>query len=161
LLKQQAEMQDDTKKADAAVSDAQAKLLEAKAKAAESQDKISRGHFAPKPGVAPENPEPETSLDVATAQAKLMDAQTKRRQVELEAARTKVEDQNRDEDRLAKERDTMIGLAKEFVEKPETTTGPDGGKKTKGAPKHSNAGEKAVKVRKQIVKGLASGNKSE
>ena len=118
--------------------------------------KVDSGHYNPRPetsGVAAP-PEQDLPSDTAEAQAKLLDAHTRAREVSLKERTAASENQNRDQDRTAKERDTMIDLAKEFVEQPQTSTGPDGGKKTTPAPKTSNAGEKAVKVLDQIDKGL-------
>jgi hypothetical protein len=83
-----------------------------------------------------------------------MDAETRRREVMLKERTASVEDQNRDQDREARERDALIGLAKEFVEQPQTTAGPDGAKRTKPAPKATSAGKKAVGVLDQIDKGI-------
>ena len=158
LLQMQQEMQDKAKTADAKVTEAQARATEAQAKAAETQEKIKVGHFNPKQeGLgAAAMPEQESSLDAATAMAKVKDANTREREVALRERESQTENQNRDQDREARERDALIGLAKEFVEQPQTTKGPDGGSKTKPAPKTSKAGEKAIHVLEQIDKGLKS-----
>jgi hypothetical protein len=151
------QMQNETKSANAKDTEAKARAAEAAAKTAETQEKIKVGHFTPKPeaGLAPAAmPDPETSLDAATAMAKVKDANTREREVALREKESQTENENRDKDRDARDRDALIGLAKEFVEQPQTSTGPDGGKKTKGAPKHSNAGKKAIKVLGQIDKGI-------
>jgi hypothetical protein len=156
LQQMQEQMANEKKAADAKTSEANAKLAEAKTKDDELKAKVAAGHFAPKPGVAPDSQEepPPSPLEIATAQAKIIDAHTRAQDVALKAASAKTEDQNRDQDRMAKERDAMIGLAKEFVEEPQVTKGPDGGQKIKPAPKKSNAGDKAVDILGQIDKGL-------
>jgi hypothetical protein len=157
LQQMQAEMENEKKAADAKVQMAQARTDEVKAKGAETQAKIDQGHFAPKQeGLAgAEAPPTDTPADTAAAQAKLMDAHTRMREVAIKEREAETENRNRDQDREAKERDDLLGLAKEFVETPQTSTGPDGAKKTKPAPKASNAGKKAVDVLGQIDKGLA------
>jgi len=151
------QMQNETKSADAKTLEAQARAKEAMAKAAETEEKIKVGHFTPKQEAglgAAAVQEPESSLDAATAMAKVKDANTREREVALREKESRTENENRDKDREARDRDALIGLAKEFVEQPQTTTGPDGGKKTHAAPKHSNAGDKAIKVLDQIDKGI-------
>lgn len=151
------QMQNETKSADAKTTEAKARATEAAAKAAETQEKIKTGHFAPQPepGLAPAAAEPpESQLDVATAMSKIKDANTREREVALREKESRTENENRDKDREGRDRDALIGLAKEFVEQPHTTTGPDGGKKTHAAPKHSSAGDKAIKVLEQIDKGI-------
>lgn len=158
LQQMQAQMANEKKAADAKVEEANARTAEAKAKTDEVQAKISQGAFAPKQdGVAaqPQPPEPETLLDRATAEAKLRDSLTRAREVELKAINQKTEDQNRDQDRSSRTEDAMIGLAKEFVEQPTTSKGKDGGTKTHPAPKSTSAGDKALKVAKQIKKGVS------
>jgi hypothetical protein len=154
LQQMQAQMQNEAKAADAKVAEGNAKLAEAKASTDEVHAKIAAGHFAPKPGVAPAEPEPETLLDKATAEAKIRDSLTRAREVELKAASMQTEDQNRDQDRVSRTEDTLINLAKEFVEQPTTAAGPDGKKTISRPAKSTNAGSKAIKVAKQIKKGV-------
>lgn len=155
LQEMQAKMENEKKAADAKTAEANAKMAEAKAKTDEVQAKISQGAFAPKPGVAPDAPDQETLLDRATAESKIRDSLTRAREVELKAATMKTEDQNRDQDRAARTEDAMLGLAKEFIEQPTTSKSADG-KTTQGrVPKNTNAGSKALKVAKQIKKGVS------
>lgn len=156
LQQAQAQMANEATAAKAKETEANARAAEAKAKTAEVQTKIAVGHYNPKgEGVAAAAPqETESSLDAATAMSKVKDANTREREVAIKEKEAEVENRNRDQDREAKERDAMIGLAKEFVEQPITTKGPDGGSKTKPAPKASNAGDKAIQVLDQIDKGL-------
>jgi hypothetical protein len=158
LQQMQQEMQNKQQEAAAKTTEANASAAEAKAKTAEIQEKIAVGAYKPKgEGVAAAPPqETESSLDAATAMAKVKDSNTREREVALKEKESEIENHNRDQDRDVKERDTMIGLAKEFVEQPQTSTGPDGGKKTTPAPKASAAGDKAVQVLDQIDKGLKS-----
>lgn len=157
LQQMQQEMENDKKVADSKVAMADARTKEVQAKAAETQNKIDVGHYVPKQeGLAgAEQPPPPTDVEMADAQAKLMDAHTRAREATIHERESETENQNRDQDREAAERESLVGLAKEFVEQPQTSTGPDGGKKTKAAPKTSSAGHKAVQVLDQIDKGLA------
>jgi hypothetical protein len=61
----------------------------------------------------------DTPVDQMTAQAKLMDAQTKKDALGLDARQNEVENQNRDQDRASHEKIALLDLAKEVVEKPE------------------------------------------
>ena len=157
LQQMQAQMQNEATAAKAKETEANARAAEAKAKTDEVQEKIATGHYAPKQeglGAAAAPEPPESQLDVATAMAKIKDANTREREVAIKEKEAAIENQNRDQDRVAKERETLLGLSKEFVEQPQTTKGPDGGSKTKPAPKKSNAGDKAIDVLNQIEKGL-------
>ena len=157
MQEMQARMANEKAAADAKVTEANARAAEAKAKSTEVQAKIATGHYAPKSeglGAAASQPPEDTPSDTADAHAKLMDAETRRREVMLKERTASVEDQNRDQDREARERDALIGLAKEFVEQPQTTAGPDGAKRTTPAPKATSAGKKAVGVLDQIDKGI-------
>ena len=169
MQEMQQKMANEKTEADAKATEANARAKDADSKAKETDAKIGQGAFQPKTGVAPAQEPPPTPLEIAGAQAKIIDAhthavdaRTRAQQVGLEAARTKVEDENRDQDRAAKERDAMIGLAKELIEQPKTsTTGADGKKSTSGgAPKSTNAGAKAVKIKKQIDKSIGKKGES-
>jgi len=121
LVQMQATMANEKAAADAKTTEASARATEANARAAEVQAKASQGAFAPKQeGVAagaPAEP-PESVLDIASAQAKLLDAHTREREVGLKAQDQATENQNRDQDRVARERDAAIGLAKEVIQDP-------------------------------------------
>jgi hypothetical protein len=157
LQEAMAKIQTDKQAADAKGLEAQARMTEAQAKAAAEQEKIKVGHYAPQPQEQTiSGEEGDTPVDVALAQAKILDSHTKARQVGIQAIEAHTEAVNREKDRDAKEKETLVGLAKELIEQPKTSsTGADGQKKTSGgAPKASNAGEKAVKIAKQLDKGL-------
>jgi len=152
LQQMQAQMANEKKAADAKESEANAKLAEAKTKDQELQEKIKVGHFAPKPGVAPGAPPeqpPPTPMEIATAQAKVIDAHTRAQEVSLKAKDQHIEDQNRDQDRAAKERDAMLGLAKALIEPGKTVKRTDGSSSTT-APKSDGVGKKAVKIKSEI-----------
>jgi hypothetical protein len=120
LLEMQGQMENEKKAADAKTAEAQARTTEANARAQEAQAKVDTGHFAPKQegGVAGAAQPEESVLDIATAQSKILDAHTREREVAIKARTAAVEDQNRDEDRRARERDARIGLAKAVISAP-------------------------------------------
>lgn len=150
LIQAQTEMANDTKEADAKVTEANARATEAGARDKEATAKVATGHFAPKPEAAaapPAEPEPVSPLEIAKAHATITDARTRRMQAvtqektqALDARRDAIEDQNRDEDRAARERDAAIGLAKGVIGDPEGT---------------GIAGTRAIKIIDQVNKGLA------
>ena len=145
----QSKMDAEKKQSDAKIAEANARTTEAKAKADEVQAKIAAGHYAPKqdaPGVMPP-PEEESLLDVATAQAKVLDAHTREREVALKEKTAEVENSNRDQDRDAKERDAAIGLAKAVITAP---TAGESGKQVDV----SKAGSKTNKIIGTLDKGL-------
>ena len=147
LVQAQTEMANQTKEADAKQTDAQARLITAQAGDKEANEKIASGHFTPKPaaGAAPAAPpEPVSPIDVANAQAKVLDAHTRARAVDLQEHTSAVEDQNRDLDRQVQERDAAIGLAKELV--------PEGG----GV---SGVGPNTMKIIRTLDKGLSGEDK--
>jgi hypothetical protein len=149
LQELQAKMKNDAAESQAKLTEAQAKTTEAQAKAAEAKNKIDVGHFVPKSeGVAagPEAPEPESSLDQATAQAKLMDAETRQREVAVREKEAATENQNRDQDRLAKLHETAIGLAGDVIKAPTTEAG--------GQVGVGGVGKKASRIIKDVDKGL-------
>lgn len=139
LLQAQAEMQNKGKEADAKVMGAQADLIEARAAASESQEKINVGHFTPAQKEAGPAQQVDTPVDVLTAKTKLMDAQTRRTELGLRAHEMAVENQNRDQDRAAKERETALDLAKTVIAKSEAPSG---------------AGHQATKIIKQVDQGI-------
>lgn len=107
LLKMQTDAANDTKKADAA-------MITAQAKAAETQAKIESGAFAPKQEAGPGAPEDQTA-NVISAQARLMDAETKRLGLGLQMQRHEVDDQNRDLDRDAAMREETMRLVQSVL----------------------------------------------
>lgn len=142
LLQMQAQMQNEKAAAQAKTAEAQARMTEAEAKSAEAQAKVQGvGHFAPKheaPGVEGSQ-QVDTPVDKLTAQVKLMDAETRRQQVGLQAHQMHVEDRNRDQDRAAKEKETAIELAKAVITDPKDVSG---------------AGKKATKIIHQVDRGI-------
>ena len=139
LQEMQQKMANEKQAAQAKTAEAGAREKEAQAKVAEVQAKIAAGHFAPKQeGLAAAPPE-ESTLDVAEAQAKILDAHTRQREVAIKERESEIENANRDADRHAKERETMIGLAKDVIMDPAGVSG---------------AGKKAVKIAADVDKGL-------
>ena len=149
LVQAQAEMQQKGKAADAKVAEAQARVTEANAKSRETDEKIALGHFAPKQpeSPAPETPEPVSPLDIATAQAKVMDAETRAREVAVREHEAATEDQNRDLDREAKLKETAIGLAGDVLKRP---TAGESGRQVDV----TGVGHKAHKIIADVDKGL-------
>jgi hypothetical protein len=149
LQQMQAEMANEKATADAKVTEANARAAEAKAKSTEVDAKIAAGHYAPKQegGLAPPAPEEESLLDVATAQAKVLDAHTRQREVGLKERQAEIENENRDQDRESKERDAAIGLAKAVITAP---TAGESGKQVDV----SGAGKKTNKIIGEVDKGL-------
>ena len=114
MLKAQADAQAKGKSADAEMMDAQTK-------AHELQIKAQQGFFAPKPaqGLSGGQPEQMSPMDMLTAKAKLIDAETRQKQLGLKHAEQQMEDQNRDLDRQGRERVQMLELARDVVLHPE------------------------------------------
>lgn len=141
LQQAMAQMQNETKSADAKKTEADARTAEAAAKTAETQEKIKLGAFAPKQdgGVVPPAEETESQLDVATAMAKIKDANTRERDVALREKESQTENENRDKDREATERESLLALAKEVIMDPKDASG---------------AGKKALKIADDVDKGL-------
>ena len=92
---------------------ADAKVAEAQAKVAETQAKISQGAFAPKQSAGGESKDPR--IGVALAQAKIEDSKTRRMQVEDTQSRAGAENENRDLDRISKEKLAQMDLTKEVI----------------------------------------------
>jgi hypothetical protein len=157
LQQMQAEMKNKATEAQAKLMEAQAKTAEAKATAAEAQNKIDVGHYAPKgEGVAagPEAPPSDTPADTALAQAKLIDADSKSREVavkEREVAvhemEAKTENQNRDLDRADKFKESAIALAGKVIGAP---TAGESGKQVST----DKVGKKTSKIIKDVDRGL-------
>ena len=119
LQQMQAKMANEKASADAKIMEANAKVAEVKAKEAELQAKIAGGHFAPK-----QSGQPEQSNDPATliaAQAKLMDAQTKRGELAVKHHDNEDEAQNRALDRQSREKMQVLELARDIVMHPSNT----------------------------------------
>ena len=107
LLQAQAKMKNDEMTANA-------RMMEAQARAAETQAKIQSGAFAPKQDSGEMGQAAMTS-----AQADLINAQTKRDEIGVRHQERMVEDQNRDLDRQSRERVAMLQLARDLVMHPE------------------------------------------
>ncbi len=150
LQQLQSEMKNEKDKASAQVAEAGAKVKEAQAKQAEVQAKIAAGHYGPKKEglAAGASQETESPIDVALAQAKILDSQTRARDVALKEHLASVEDRNRDQDRQAKERDTAIRLASDVIRAPTN----DAGEPTSLA----GAGDKANEIIKEVDRGVNS-----
>lgn len=124
------EMLEAQSKMKAQESDAQARMIMAQSKAAETQAKIQQGAFAPKPqgGLgAPQQPEQPTPLQLEELRIKQMDAQTRAAAVGIKHHDVIVEDQNRDLDRQSRERVELMQLAKEVLTHPEGVEGAEKG----------------------------------
>jgi hypothetical protein len=150
LVQAQTQMANETKKAQADADRARADLIEAQAAHNETENKIAVGHFTPKqesPGLAGSQ-QVDTPVDKLNAQVKLMDAETRRQQVGLQVHQMHIEDTNRDEDRVARERDAAIKLAGDVIKAP--TAGESGSQVDVGG-----AGTKARKIIKDVEKGVS------
>jgi hypothetical protein len=148
LQQLQAQMANEKAAADAKVQEAGARATEAQAKMADVKAKIDTGHYAPKPegGVAGPAPEPpESQLDIATAHAKVLDAQTRARDVAVKEREAANENQNRDQDREAKEKEAAIALAGDVIKRP---TAGESGKQVDVA----GVGKKAKKIIDEVDK---------
>lgn len=113
LLQAQAKMKAET-------MDAETRRMVGQAKVAETQEKIKLGTHAP----GNDGP-PDPALGAANmikAKATLMDAQTRQKQLPIQAHDAamkfhdaRVEDQNRDQDRASRERVALLALAKDLI----------------------------------------------
>lgn len=150
LIQAQAEMANEKTKADADDKRATADLIEAQAANKETETKIAVGHFTPQQketaGLGGSQ-QVDTPVDKLTAHVKLMDAETRRQQVGLQAHQMHIEDQNRDQDRIAKEREAAIKLASDVVHGP---THPVTGKPVNVG----DAGNKAHKIIQDVDRGI-------
>ena len=142
-------MQNDEKTTQAKLIEANARDIEAKARQADVQAKVDTGHYAPKQeaGVAGAAPEGDTPVDVALAHAKILDSQTRARDVAVKEREVDLEDQNRDKDREAKEREAAIALAGDVIKAP--SAGESGGQVSV-----TGAGRKAKKIIRDVDKGI-------
>lgn len=149
LIQAQAEMKNEGIAAQAKATEAQARIIEAQARDKDVQAKIDVGHYTPKPektaGVA--GPQPATPVDMIEAKAKLMDAETRQREVAVREQEAATENQNRDQDRLASEREAAIALAGDVIKAP---TAGESGKQVNVR----DAGKKAHGIISDVDKGL-------
>jgi hypothetical protein len=148
LIQMQEQMQNEKLAAQAKVTEANARADEAKAKSTEVQAKIAVGHYNPKQeGVAAATPPPQdTQADLMAAQSKMLDSQTKARQVGLKALELQHEDHAREQDAIMREKESAIQLAGDVIRAP--TAGESG--------KQVNV-TKAGKKAKQIIKDVDAG----
>jgi hypothetical protein len=148
MLQMQAEMANEKAAAAAKTQEAGARMTEANAKMAEAQAKIATGHYVPKgeSAAAPETAPQDTPVDQALASAKILDSQTRAREVSLKEHESATENQNRDQDRVAKEREAAIGLAADLIRAPTTESGRPTGV--------AGAGQKANKIIAEVDKGI-------
>ena len=135
------QMQAEEKRKD---QDSQAKMLEAQAKMTTAQGVSAKTHAEAQTAgldgggqTAAPGPEPLSPLDIATAEAKVLDAKTRAREVGVKERQMVVENQNRDQDRHAKELDTRVDLAKDLLTAP---------------PGAQNVGAKANRIVKEVKK---------
>jgi hypothetical protein len=114
LLEAQAKME-------AGKSDAQARMMVANAKVAETQAKIQQGAFAPKPegGLGAPAPHQPTPMELEELRIKQMDAATRAESVGIKHRDAQAQDRNRDLDRQSRERLQLLQLAKEILTHPE------------------------------------------
>ena len=119
LQEMQAKAANEKQAVDAKTMEAQAKLTEAKGAAAESWAKIQGGvHQAPPPQAPEQMPQGLAPAEQADLAVKLLDAKTKHMDAMTKAKALEIENQNRDLDRQATEKDTLLGLAKEVLKFP-------------------------------------------
>jgi hypothetical protein len=150
LLQQQAEMANEKEATAAKTTDSNARMLEAQTKASDAQAKVQGlGHYAKDPAqpATVEAPEQASPLDAAKAQATLMDAHTRARDVAVKERESATENQNRDLDREAKEREAAIALAGDVIKAP--SAGESGGQVSV-----TGAGQKARKIMQDVDKGV-------
>ena len=150
LIQAEQQMKNESTKAQADMIEANARAEEARAKTTDVQAKTAGvGHYAPKQpeAAAPESaPEPTSPLDMANAQAKLMDAQTRRQEVGLKGAELAQEDRSREQDAKDKEREAAINLASDVIRAPTTEGG--------GQVSVKGAGRKAKAIIKDVDRGI-------
>jgi hypothetical protein len=149
LQEAQAKMQNDAADAKARTTESQARLMEAQASVEETKEKISTGALAPKveSGAEGAGQQTDTPVDQTLAKAKLMDSETSRMEIGIKAHEAATENQNRDLDREAKERDQAMDLAKSVIGAP---TAGESGKQVSV----DGVGQKTAKIIKEVDKGL-------
>ncbi len=113
MLQAMAKIQNETKTAEA-------RMMEAQARVAETQAKIQSGAFMPKqptqgPGLDPQMGQ----AALLKAQADMLNAQTKAGEVGIRHQERMADDENRDLDRQSRERIAMLNLARDIVMHPE------------------------------------------
>ncbi len=113
MLQAMAKIQNETKTAEA-------RMMEAQARVAETQAKIQSGAFMPKqptqgPGLDPQMGQ----AALIKAQADMLNAQTKAGEVGVRHQERMADDENRDLDRQSRERIAMLNLARDIVMHPE------------------------------------------
>ena len=108
-----AKVQNEKQAADAKMVEAKAKEAQARASVAESQAKIAQGHFAPKQAQAKE--QPDNTAATLSAQARLMDAQTKRQELDIKHHDNEDESQNRILDRHSREKMQEMELMRDLI----------------------------------------------
>jgi len=79
------------------------------------QAKIQQGAFAPKPGVAPQGGADNDPSKAAMAQARVMDAQTKAKELAVRLQSQHMEDQQRTADRQSKENLERMEIFKDHM----------------------------------------------
>jgi hypothetical protein len=150
LVQAQQQMKNESTKAQADMIEAQARAKEADAKTTDAQARVAGvGHYAPRtpePAAPESGPEQPTPVDLAKAQASLMDAQTRRHEAGLKAAQINQEDKAREQDAKDKEREAAINLASDVIRAPTTEGG--------GQVNVSGAGRKAKKIIRDVDKGV-------
>lgn len=144
LIEAQAKVANETKDADSRAQVAAAKVAETKAK-------IDSGAFAPKD--AGGDQKGLGAADMMTAQARLMDAETKRQDIGVRHEERAKDDQNRDADRKSRERLGLLGFAKELVmhhmtKDHDETTMQDEHSHTEKVMHHEHAHERALNKEK-------------
>jgi hypothetical protein len=149
LQQMQAQMKNEAAAAQAKVQEAGARETEAKAKAADVQAKIDTGHYTPKGESAAAPPADNTpnAVDVALAQAKIMDSHTHAQEVALKGQELAAEDRARESDAQQKDKQAAIGLAADVIRAP---TAGESGKQVSVA----DAGKKAKRIIRDVDSGL-------
>lgn len=113
MLQAMAKIQNETKTADA-------RMIEAQARQAETQAKIQSGAFMPKQPAQGGGLDPQVGqAAMIKAQADLLNAQTKAGEVGVRHQERMADDENRDLDRQSRERIAMLNLARDIVMHPE------------------------------------------
>jgi len=113
-----AKMQNEKDATAAKILEAQARMADSQAKTAEVQAKIQQGAFAPKQSnemSAGGSAQVDTEVDKMMAQAKFMDAQTKRAELGIKHHDSEDEAQNRALDRQSREKIQVMELARDII----------------------------------------------
>lgn len=139
LRQAEAEMANEAAAAQAKITEANARATEAQARTAEVKAKADSGAFAPKGEKAPEGTPQVSEPELVTAQAKLMDAETRRQEAGLKAAAQATQAHNQALERESRQQDDAIDLAKAVITDPRDA---------------ASAGEKATGIIRQIDEGL-------